>query len=540
MEDETLACVSLTATTLEECESQLSRAIYMGADIVEIRIDFILQNQQLDPASLRQWMSKMIKSRKVPLIITNRAAWEGGKCTLPEPERLEWLAYAETLGVDYVDCELKAIQEYEEMRPAIRNPSSSSAPKTQLIISYHDFEKAMTLDELSLTYAKMVQAGADICKIAMMCTNINSNFDLFRLLNAAREPMRTVALGMSEYGQISRIACKRFGAFMTFCSLEAGKESAPGQLALRDMLGLYRFKKVRFDTQMYGVVGNAVQHSMSPAVHNASFDLLDINGLYVPLLVPDAEVLNEMVPRALKSGFKGFSVTIPHKENVMKLVDELDPIAKQIGAINTVVLQSDGRTKGYNTDWSAAMDAVQDAMKAALNKDFLGKNVLMIGAGGAAKGLAYGCIVRGASHLIVLNRTLSRAEQLLADIRPFADTRKCTMEAYDSVDHLVNYNIDVIMNTTSLGMSPHVDETPFPKIMFKKGQVVFDAVYNPLRTRMLMEAEEMQCVPVSGLEMFVGQAVQQFLLWNPEAEPRREDIRNLMRDTVLARIGGRK
>ncbi|KAA8492240.1 Bifunctional 3-dehydroquinate dehydratase/shikimate dehydrogenase, chloroplastic [Porphyridium purpureum] len=535
----TLACVSVTAATAASCIAEMEQAASLGADVVEIRIDYMFPSPVLFAGELdvaKQVVQYVVgnRPRGTPCIVTNRAAWEGGNSTLSEEDRLALLIHAEAAGAEFVDVELKAIETYLPMRATMDK-------RAALIVSYHDFQKNLSKDELSEVYARMCRAGADVAKIAMMCESVSQTFDLFDLL-AASPPLKTAALGMGPHGQISRILAPKFGAFVSFCSLLSGKESAPGQLAIAELKGMYRFGRLGRESKLYGVIGNAVQHSKSPLVHNAGFDRLGVDACYVPVLIKsdDQLTLKDVVQRGSQYGFRGFSVTIPHKENVMSLMDEMDDVARQIGAMNTVVIRPDGSKKGYNTDWTAAMDAIEQAAGAAGAGSLQGKRVLVIGAGGAGKALAYGAIARGAHSVFITNRTMSRAHQLVSDILPFASTHKCSVAAIDVTDKgsasssTSTADVDVIINSTSVGMSPNADETPLDASLLRAGMIVFDSVYAPLETRFLREAKNCGCTVVSGLEMFVGQAVLQFILWNPELESHADQLRNLMRNAILS------
>lgn len=484
----------------------MSAAKAAGADLAEIRIDL------LDLAEQPNWPS-IFTGRVLPVIVTNRAAWEGGNAPDDEDARLGMLAHAVSLGVPFVDVELKAAPRFRH----ILDERGIEMMGTKLILSHHNFDRDLEPGEVEDVQRDMKEAGADIHKIAMMATSAMHNALVFDTLIGAQVP--TIMLAMGELGQLSRLAAPRFGAFLTFASVAAGEESAPGQVDADTLNQLYRFRSIGVDTPMYGVIGNPVSHSASPAVHNAALSVTGKEGVYFPLKV-DAEVphfIREMAAR----GFAGFSVTIPGKLVAMEAMDKIDDVARRIGAINTVVKKEDGTLEGYNTDWVAALSAVEEKVEGGMQQ----KRVLCIGAGGAGRGLAFGALERGARHVVVANRTKAKAEALAADLGELASGI--------GLDELVDEEkFDVIMNTTSVGMSPRVEDSPVDKRLFRKGMVVFDAVYNPLETRMLKEATAAGCVTVSGLEMFVRQAGEQFKLWFPDVEA----PVGAMREVVLKRL----
>lgn len=276
-------------------------------------------------------------------------------------------------------------------------------------------------------------------------------------------------------------------------------------------------------TRVFGVIGKPISHSRSPLIHNAALAAAGVDAVYVPLLVDDLPAFlgSSMVDQL---GFDGFSVTIPHKETALKCCAEVDPVAAQIGAVNTLVRLPSGGWKGYNTDWLAAIDAVEQGLGGA--GALKGKAVVVVGAGGAGRALAFGAKQRGA-QVIVTNRTLDRAQSLAADVGgeavPWEDLQAGRCKA------------DVLVNTTALGMAPDAGSSPAPIEALRAAgfKLVFDAVYTPLETRLLRDAAEAGVVAVSGLGMFVGQAEEQFRLFTGRAAPE-----GVMRETLLAALKG--
>ena len=249
--------------------------------------------------------------------------------------------------------------------------------------------------------------------------------------------------------------------------------------------------KITPSTKLCAIIGNPIGHTLSPLVHNAAFKHLDLDYVFLAF---EVERLQEAVRGIAALGLKGVSVTIPHKVEVMDYLDEIDPVARRIGAVNTIV-NRDGRLIGYNTDWSGAIKALEDRI------DLRGKTAAVLGAGGAARAIAFGLRERGAQP-IILNRTVARAEALASALQcPFAP-----------IDLIEEISFDLLINATSVGMSPQVERTPLRQAALKGG-LVFDTVYNPLKTRLIREAEESGCPTVNGLEMFVNQAAAQFELW---------------------------
>jgi len=339
-----------------------------------------------------------------------------------------------------------------------------------------------------------------------------------------------LALVMSERGLISRLLCPKFGGYLTFGSLEAGKESAPGQATLADMLNTYKIRGLGRDTKVFGLIGNPVSHSKGPTLHNRAFKEIGFDAMYVPFLVDD---IKEFLKVYSSPDFAGFSVTIPYKEAALECCDEVDPIARSIGAVNTIVRrQSDGKLIGYNTDSVGAISAIEDALKGSHNdrdwthsSPLTGKLFLIVGAGGAGKALAFGAKQKGA-RVVIANRNYERAKALAIQVQGEAIP-------LDKLDHFHPETGMILANTTSMGMHPHVNQTPISKEALSSYAVVFDAVYTPKWTRLLEDAEATGALVVSGLEMFIRQAIGQFELFTgcKDAAPER-----LMREIVLKYI----
>ena len=347
------------------------------------------------------------------------------------------------------------------------------------------------------------------------------------LQRAVASGQPTIALAMGERGQITRILAPKYGSFLTFGALSPERQSAPGQPTLTQLRDLFRLKQQNEKTKVFGVVGSPVAHSRSPAIHNAALGEINYDGVYVPLLVDNMETFLNTFNQA---DWAGFSVTIPHKEAALRWAAEADQVALAIGAANTLVRQPDGALKAYNTDWSAAIAAIErgfggDGTLAEAGKSPLqGKTVVILGAGGAGRALAFGAAVQGA-NVIIANRSLERAKELAEALEPQARGV--------GLDEIANGNVtgDVLVNTTSVGMHPNVEETPVPAATLSGYQLVFDAVYTPLQTRLLKEAAAAGCIVVTGEKMFVGQAVDQFRLFTGE-EPSAELMTKVLLDSL--------
>ena len=280
-------------------------------------------------------------------------------------------------------------------------------------------------------------------------------------------------------------------------------------------------------TKVCGVIGDPVEHSMSPVMHNAAFKKLGVDYLYVPFRVRKEE-LGKAIEGMRALNIRGLNVTIPHKVTIIPFLDELDTLAEQIGAVNTIV-NNEGVLRGYNTDATGFLQAL-------LEKDIepKGKNVVILGAGGASRAISFILAERGA-NLVILNRLLELdwAEELARRISEDFGKEVEALELNEKNLARVLEKANILVNATSVGMSPDVDETPVPARLLKPGLVVFDIVYNPIETRLLREAEATGAQTISGLDMLVWQGALAFEQWTGLKAPvdvmKREAIKLLER-----------
>ncbi|TYH53138.1 hypothetical protein ES332_D09G077900v1 [Gossypium tomentosum] len=488
----TLICAPLMADSIDKMVTLMAKAKATTADLVEIRLDSLKNFNPFEDLNV------LIKQSPLPTLFTYRPVWEGGQYDGDEKKRLDVLRLAMELGADYIDVELKVAHEF------IKSIGGKKPEKIKVIVSSHNYQSTPSVVELGNLVVKIQSTGADIVKIATTAIDITDVARIFQITVHSQVPI--IGLVMGERGLISRILCTKFGGYLTFGTLEGGVVSAPGQPTINDLLNLYNFRQLGPDTKVYGIIGKPVGHSKSPMLYNEAFKSAGFNGVFVHLLVDDLE----MFLRTYSStDFAGFSCTIPHEETAVKCCDEVDPVAKSIGAINCIIRrQSDGKLFGCNTDYIGAISAIEDGLQAGYNMSsaagspLAGKLFVVIGAGGAGKALAYGAKQKGA-RVVIANRTYERARELADVIGGDAL----------SLDDLARFHPEdgmILANTTSIGMQPNIDQTPMPKDALKYYSLVFDAVYTPKITRLLREAKETGATIVSGLEMFIGQAYEQF------------------------------
>jgi 3-dehydroquinate dehydratase/shikimate dehydrogenase len=325
---------------------------------------------------------------------------------------------------------------------------------------------------------------------------------------------------MGELGLPSRILCAKYGSPFTYAASVSDREVAPGQLSFEAMRDVYRYDRIDSETQVFGVLGDPIAHSMSPLIHNAAFRQEGLNCVYLPLRVP-ADVLSETLEEFDWIGFRGYSVTIPHKQAVMAKAAHCDQPVRDIGAANTLFRDAAGRWQATNTDYSAALESLQLGLQQLRGHSSLqGRRVLVLGAGGVARAIGLAVLREGAA-LTIANRTHRRAVRL-------AEQLGCRQVPWESRGEV---QPEVIVNCTSVGMHPHVGETPFEADWLREGMLVFDTIYNPENTLLLERARQRGCETVNGLEMFVRQAARQFELFTHRPAPVQ-----LMRETVRRRL----
>ena len=258
-------------------------------------------------------------------------------------------------------------------------------------------------------------------------------------------------------------------------------------------------------TNVVGIIGNPVEHSLSPLMHNAAFEQLDLDYIYVPFLVAE-NALKNAINGAKSLNIKGLNVTIPHKTEVIKHLDSLDKAAELIGAVNTVKFDENG-TIGFNTDGIGAVKSIEEVSSVK------NKKVIILGAGGAARAVAFQILIEGAGSLIIANRTSKNALNLQKDL---SDKLNADVKTVDFGEKLENelLDADILINTTPIGMYPNIDQEPLVKAgMMHKNLVVNDLVYNPLKTCLLKECEKANAEAVSGIKMLIYQGMESFKIW---------------------------
>ncbi|MCF7740662.1 MAG: shikimate dehydrogenase [Candidatus Marinimicrobia bacterium] len=474
---ETKLAIPVVGEDVDEAIKQ-GKAAAKTADIVEFRADFV---RQITDADIEQFYQQIDK----PVIFTCRPQFENGHFKGSEKERKQLILQAIKTGYEYVDVEYKS-DIYESL---LENSGNS-----QIILSHHNFEETPDYGQVKNLAAEMSKTKADILKIIPTANSINDNFKIFRLLQS-NPNQKLISFCMGIYGHISRVLCKKYGSYLSFAALDKNSQSADGQISVGEMQGTYHFNSIDQNTKILGVAGEFAENSKSKYMHNPVFENIGKNYVYLPLKVQSGRDLDNFMDNFHRYDFAGMAVTIPHKEKMIKYMDELDKTAKEIGAVNTVVKQND-RLKGFNTDYVGAVRALENYTE--LN----GKKCMVIGAGGASRAVVFG-LVKKPARVTITNRTREKAEKLAKEfgskVIDFEDRNKVAQQ------------FDIIINTTSVGMYPDTDNTVLET--FNESTLVMDIVYKPLKTKFLQLAEQAGCEIITGEKMLVYQAMEQFEIW---------------------------
>ncbi|CAK9182732.1 unnamed protein product, partial [Ilex paraguariensis] len=396
--------------------------------------------------------------------------------------------------------------------------------RSKIIVSCYVDNVSSPKVDLSHLVAHMQSTGADMIKLVANATNITEITRIFHLLSHCQVPL--IAYSNGERGLISQLLGPKFGGFLVYGSIE--DNLVPGLPILDSLRKAYNVECIDADTKVFGLISKPVSHSKGPILHNPTFKHVGYNGIYVPMLVDD---LKEFFCVYSSPDFAGFSVGIPYKEAAIEFCDEVHPLAQSIGAVNTIIRRpSDGKLVGYNTDCEASITAIEDALKGGCNNGdaFLpspltGILFVLVGAGGAGRALAFGAKSRGARVVIFdidFDRAKSLADAVSGQARPYED--------------LVNFRPEkgtILANATPLGMHPNMDRIPVAEATLCDCKLVFDAVYTPRKTTLLKAAEAAGAIIVSGVEMFLRQAIDQFNLFTGNKAPE-----EFMREIVLAKF----
>jgi len=442
--------------------------------LTELRVDFITRDVDIP---------RLLRDRPTPVLVTCRRPQDGGRWRYSEEQRLTLLRTAIAQGAEYVDLEW-------DVALNVRRYGT-----TKRVVSYHNFQE--TPQNLPAIWEKMRALDPDVIKIATMANAPEDNWVTLGITKNADIP--TVAFCMGDMGTPSRILCGKFGAPFTFASISSEKQLAPGQLSFEMMRTTYRYDDIQPSTKILGVIADPVAHSMSPVIHNACLRKDGLDMVYLPFRVP-SEGLDAFIDQAAKFDIMGLSVTIPHKERILRCVNDIDNDVSAVKACNTVLFRKNLR-EGKNTDISAAMRVLKQGLEIPVDqkKAFNGMRALVLGGGGVAKAIAWGLMQEGA-RVFVSARNRQQADMIAADLK------------LDTLDWETrqNFSGEILVNGTPVGMFPNMNESPYPADALREGMVVFDTIYNPQNTLLIKQAKAAGSHVVYGSDMFIEQAAMQY------------------------------
>ena len=498
-------CVPACAARASDLPAAVSRAARL-ADLVELRLDYLADERELESAG--DYLRALLRERPRPLVLTLRPAEQGGRRTLAAAARLDfWSSFARDLQArqtpppDFVDLELDLL-EVAARRDQLRGLLDACA----LICSHHDL--AGVPARLESLYERMAATGARVLKIAATAHDATDCLPVLHLLERARREGRDlIAVAMGEAGLLTRVLGPARGAFLTYAAADEAAATAPGQATAEELRNLYRFDRLGHATQVCGLVGSPVAHSLSPHIHNAAFAAINLDAVYLPFEVRDVHTfLRRMVSprtRELDWNLRGLSVTAPHKSVVAPALGFLDDSAREIGAVNTIVVEG-CELRGHNTDAAAALAPLAGLLEPS------GARAAVLGAGGAARALLW-ALRRAGARATVFARDEARAREV---------AQKFGARAQQLSGARFN-DFDLVVNATPLGTrGRHATETAATAGQLRGARAAYDLVYNPAETRFMREARAAGCaVVIGGLPMLVAQAAAQFELWTGERAP---------------------
>lgn len=495
-----MICVSVCAATAEGMIARIQQADEVG-DVIEIRFD-CLGDDQLE--LLRTELSNL-RSR-TPLLATYRSKDQGGYSSAGLDERHEfWARLSDLFFARDLEEDLF--------------PTCPFGGKT--IVSFHDFS-GVPNDEQAV-FDRLLATDADILKVAFSSKDATDALQVWKLFESGKSARKEVIpIAMGEAGKWTRILGFAHGAFMAYASVEAGAETASGQISAGDLIDIYRVKELDRETKVFGVIGEPVSQSFSPYFQNPAFEATGVNAVFIPFLVTDlAEFIRRMVcprSREVELNFAGFSVTMPHKQTIIDHLDEIDHTAEKIGAVNTVEI-ADGKLIGYNTDAHGFITPLTTRLG-----DLRNARVAIFGAGGAARACVHALKEVGADACVFVREPARAAA--------FADDLDVKIERLPTVNRLPLTDFDIVVNATPIGMKGNLEgNSLFTSEQLLGVRLVYDLVTKPTDTPLISAAKNAGIQTIGGAEMLLAQGAKQFEIWTGFEAPL-----ELMRTCLLTRM----
>jgi 3-dehydroquinate dehydratase / shikimate dehydrogenase len=531
-------CVVIGRTRHGMVQVEVQEAAKQGARLIELRLDFLKKAPDF---------KRLLENKPCQMIATVRRPPDGGKWDGSEDARRMLLRQAVVGGFDWVDLETDVAEAIPRFG------------KVRRIVSYHNFREMPA--ELEKIHEKMCAQDADVVKIVVRAQHPNDNLRVLGLVKNTKKP--TVAFCMGDLGFPSRILQAKYGAPFTYAAFNKERNIAPGMPSFTEVTKIYHYHEIGADTAVYGVIGDPVGHSLSPLIHNTAFRKLGIDAVYLPFRVP-RDTLGDFLKAFDRVPVKGYSVTIPQKEAAALIAGEKDETVERTSAANTLV-RGEGSYSAHNTDYDGVLQTLHDFLPTFTHQPIdippaailapggvganvslpagaltarpaasgtgsgittspapsapappppppgggiAGRVVLVLGAGGVARAVAHALHQEGAL-VTISNRTSDRGQSLATEVG-------CRYVEWTSRHGVL---CDLVINCTSVGMHPHVDESPLHPSYFKPGLIVFDTVYTPEQTLLIKEAKDRGCHVITGVELFIRQAARQFEYFTGRAAP---------------------
>jgi len=484
-------CIALQGGSATELLERAAAAL-KDSHFLEFRLDTLPK----PAAALPKIKEFLFNHRYATVIATCRRKKNGGGFDGSLVTQLEILAKAVQTGCHLIDLELESA---EAAKPAQLAKLRSTG--AALVISFHDFAKTRGLDQA----ADRIEAlEPDYVKVVSTARSVSDNLAVLRLIESRSVSTHIVGIAMGEEGLISRVLGPRAGGAFTFAAFSDSTGTAPGQLAARTLLDLYRVEHLDQATRVFAVAGNPIAHSLSPLLHNTAFRRENLNAILLPLKIRS---LSDLLTVIQELPLAGVAVTMPLKTEVLPHLANMDPLTSRIGACNTLRIGADGKLYGFNTDVAGITRPLERRTR------LKGARVAILGAGGAARAAAFALVEQGAEVFIV-NRTHEKAVALARHAKA------------KSLKHelLAKQHFDVLINATPCGMIGTKQALPIAANELNAG-IVFDMVYNPLETPLIALARSKGLHVISGLEMFVQQGARQFEIWTGKPAPETEMMR---------------
>ncbi|MHC5063026.1 MAG: type I 3-dehydroquinate dehydratase [Planctomycetota bacterium] len=469
---------SIFALDPQQAADDCRRAAMAGVDWLELRLDRWPMEESLAP---------VIDPLRLPVLVSCRTPRDGGFFEGELRERVDLLERALEAGAEGLDLE-----GWEDWSP----------PKEELrllIRSYHNFTRVP--EDLPGIRDQLLERGAHMAKVVGMAHELSQAAPILELMastDQAEEP--TMAFAMGPSAAATRILSAALGAPMIYASLDDSAETAPGQMPISEVHGLYAVNRLGSQTGIFGLLGNPARHSLGPWLHNRALRAAGIDAVYLPFETSQPKEVIAMLPRRR---LRGLSVTAPFKESMAKLCPRLSAEASAAGAVNTLTLEAHGQMVGHNTDVAGVREAF---LRAGLSDDSAGEVGVVLGSGGAARAAAVALASLG-MRVTIMARSLDK-------VRRFCREHDFSLASLRA-EVLEELAPKALVNATPVGSlaDPVEGERLLPEAQLPRGCFVLDMVYRPEWTALLIAAEEQGAVPVSGIEMFLTQAAEQLALF---------------------------